>query len=276
MGKSLICLDDDLASSIALRFAAEHGRRTRGRLQVFHVEEPDRKAEPGTGWVRRSWEQGLIMAGLDKMSRLIHTEEVELHYAGPPKVVVGQKDEEVLKELHREIYDLYIEGYLNTSDPEDFYRFLSSTRFQKVSCPVMLVKNLVPLSNLVLLAGEAVPLDVLLRCLSMVYAGFSGKLEVALLYYRFSEEEGLLFQDHREAGTYLEKAEEKLSTAGWKDVKYQVVQGRPEEAAAHLRNYGPVISTSPARRSPRAELLALLSNPLLLGKAASFRIPKES
>ncbi len=269
MWKSLIYLDEDLPSSIALRFAAEQANKTSGRLQVFHVEDPGKKAAPGTGWVRRSWEQGLVKAGLDEVHRLLKTEKVNCPHVGSPKVLVGQRDDEVLNELRHGVYDLYIEGYLNTSSIKDFFHLLNSRRFQNITCPVMLVKNMVPVHNILILAGEAVPFEALIPCFGKIYETFDGHLDITLLYYQFREEKELVFQERKEAGSYLDRAESMLAAAGWEDIECQVVQGTPEQAAVYMRNYGLVISTFPSRQTPRAELLALLSNPMLLCKPKS-------
>lgn len=274
MWKSLIYLDEDLPSSIALRFAAEQANKTSGRLQVFHVETPGKKAAPGTGWVRRSWEQGLVKAGLDEVHRLLKTEKVNCPHVSSPKVLVGHRDDEVLSELRHSMYDLYVEGYLNTSSTKDFFHLLNSRRFQDTTCPVMLVKNMVPVHNILILAGEAVPLEALLPGFEKIYGTFDGQLDITLLYYRFGEEKELVFQTRKEAGSYLDRAEDMLAAAGWEDVECQVVQGTPEQAAVYMRNYGLVVSTFPSRQTPRAELLALLSNPLLLCKPKKPR-PKK-
>jgi len=264
MWTSLIYLDEDLPSSMALRFAAEQGNRTKGRLQVLHAQDPGSKAVPGAGWVRRSWEEGLLKAGTDDVNRLLKTEKVDCPHAGAPRVVIGTRDEAVVEELRRRNYDLYIEGYLNTSNTDDFFHLLDRPRFRDTKVPVMLVKNLVPVHNILMLAAESVPFEVVLPCFSKIYDDLDGSPDITLLYYRFAEEKELLFLDQAEAGSYLNRAGRLLSEAGREDVEFQVVQGTPEQAALYMRNYGLVVSTFPTRRSPRAELLALLSNPLLL------------
>ncbi len=274
MWRSLIYLDEDLPSSIALRFAAEQANKTGGRLQVLHVEDPGKKAAPGTGWVRRSWEQGLIKAGLDEVHRLLKTEKVNCPHISSPKILVGSRDDEVLNELRHGMYDLYVEGYLNTSSTKDFLKLLNGKRFQNTTCPVMLVKNMVPVHNILILAGEAVPFEVLLPYFEKIYGTFDGQLDITMLYYRFGEEKELVFQAREEAGSYLYKAEEMLAAAGWEDVECQVVQGTPEQTAVYMRNYGLVFSSFPSRQTPRAELLALLSNPVLLCKPKKARSKK--
>ena len=55
--KTLVAVDADLASSIAIRYACDLANRTGMQLQTIHVVEPEEQGHtPGTGWVRRTWE----------------------------------------------------------------------------------------------------------------------------------------------------------------------------------------------------------------------------
>ncbi len=268
MKKALIYLEEDLRSSIALRFAADQLKWTKGRIQVIHVAEPDAKTSAGTGWVRRTWERGILEACADEVRRVLKTENVACPPAGEPKVLIGDRDEAVLDEMRRGGYDLYIEGFLNTSDTRDFYDFVGRRRFKETSQPVLIAKNMVPEHNVVILAGESVPAETVTNCVATIYGNARNELDLTLLYYRFSQEHELLFKQRHEAGSYIDRAESLLKDAGWTNAEYLVIQGTPEQASAYLRNYGVVVSSFPVRQSPRTDVLALLSNPLLLCKPA--------
>ncbi len=262
--KTLLYLEESLPASIALRFVDQQARMLGMAVQPFHVEEPDKKLQAGTGWVRRSWERGVVGAGLEEVLRLLKTEKVDLPGAGQPRVVVGDRDAEVLEELQHTMYDQYAEGYLNTARTEDFVTFLSQRRFQKMTVPVLVAKNLVPAERVVLLVGDGVDVERLVPAFLRLYGKVLAGLDLSVICYRFQEKEQLAFLDRQEGGGPFERLEAMLAVAGGAAVEYLVVQGSPESMAIYLQEHGLVATTFPTRRGPRMELLALLANPLLL------------
>lgn len=270
MQKSLIYLNEDLASSIALRFAAQTAKQTGMRLQTIHVEEPDGEVQAGTGWVRRTWEQGLVQAGRDAVHRLLKTEKISGPFAGEAKVLVGTPDKEILEELRRNGYALYIEGYLNTANTRDFYELLASDHLRETSHPVMVVKNLVPAESILLLVGEAVDATRLISDFTRLYTGTGERpdVDLTIIYYRFRESTELRFLAKNALGSELDGIEVSMAENGWLESEILVMEGTPEQAAQYVRDHGLVVSSFPTRNTPRAELLALASNPILLFKQA--------
>jgi len=264
MLKALLYVDEDLPSSIALRFAAQQAKLTAMQLQIIHVEEPDPKKQAGTGWVRRSWEKTLEETGREEVRRLLKTEKIDFSLAGSHKVMVGSRDDEVQEECRYGCYDLYIEGYLNTANVNDFYKFLQARRFQDVTAPVLLAKNLVPVERILLLVSEAVDSEQVVSTLKKLYGDCRENIDLSVLYYRFKENSEIAVLEKKESGSYLERMEGQLAEAGFGENDYLVLEGTPEQAATYLRDHGLVVTSFPTRKSPRQELLALLSNPVLL------------
>ena len=155
MKRALIYLEENLPASLALRFADQQAEKMNITLHPIHVEEPDEKLQAGTGWIRRSWEQGVTESGMQEVQRLLKTEKVSNDYTMEPVITVGDRDKEVISQWNAGLYNLYIEGYLNTTNGKDFARFLDSERLQKIRGPFLIVKNMVPSDRLLLLIGEA-------------------------------------------------------------------------------------------------------------------------
>ncbi len=265
MLKSLIYLDENLQSSIALRFADKQAQLLDMTLQVIHVEEPDKKLQAGTGWVRHSWERGLVATGQEEIKRLLKTENIKCRVL-TPIVVVGDKQQETLNELRMGMYNMYIEGYLNTSNINDFIRQIHSHLYQEAPCPVLMVKNLTPPDQILFLIGEGTDLERLVAKFSMLYKEVHRPLDITILYYAYKELHQIQFTDKGEAGSYVAEAEELLEKEGWIGLESMVVKGTPEQLAEYVKDYGLIITAFPERRSPKLELLALASNPLLLCK----------
>lgn len=265
MIKGLLALDENLASSIALRYAARLVTMLPLQLQAGHVEIPDEKQYvKGTGWVRRTWEQGVMDAGRQAIQRLLNTEKVGCPFIGVPKVFVGDRDDELLEELGTGGYDLFLEGNLNTSNINDFYKLVSSPLYAKSPCPVMVVKNLVAGKRVALLCGDGVDHEALIpRTLTLLNGnGF----DFDLLFYRYQENGGPVIMGKEEAGSVLFAAEELLRAENRRAMSSQVVCGTPEGVADMLKKYMVVASSFPLRRSPRLELLAHCPSPVLFCK----------
>lgn len=265
MIKGLLALDENLASSIALRYASKLVEILPLQLQAAHVETPDEKQHSaGNSWVRRTWEKGLQEAGLLAIQRLLNTEKVPCPFIGPPKVFVGDRDEMLFEELRTGGYDLFMEGYLNTSNVGDFSALLSSRLYTRTHCSIMIAKNLVTSHSAVLLCGDGVDHTTFIPQALHILAGSDFNLD--LLFFRFQENEEPVFMDKKEAGSTLLEAEELLLAGDRRAKNTQVVCGTPERVADLLKKYSVAASSFPTRKSPRLELLAHCPSPVLLCK----------
>lgn len=265
MIKGLLYLDENLASSIALRYASHLTQLMQMQLQMIHVEEPDRKQHSaGSGWVRRTWEKGLQESGLRAVQRLLNMEKVHCNFSGPPKVLVGDREDEILEELRIGGYDLFLEGNLNTADEADFYDLIGSRLYTKLSCPVMIVKNMLVTEKVLVLCGDGVDHRRLIPQFLKIMDG--ARFDLELLFYKYQENEEPDFLDKSAAGGFLEEAETILNDNGWVPSQSMVLSGTPEQVGDYLRNYGLVVSTFPTRKSTRMETLAHAPSTVLLCK----------
>jgi len=264
MKKALVYLDEDLPSSMALRYAAAHTGQLGMALQVIHVVEPSPRGRDDSGRVNRSWEKKLLAEGSDEVSRLVKTENIAYVKAGEPKIVLGDKDTETLQELKGGSFALYFEGFMNGTNNTGFLDFLDAKRFQEMSCPLLIVKNLVSHENLLLLVDDEVDAEMVVSELNRLYGGLKNTLNLTVLYYRYMNAKELTFLERKEAGHQLDIVDEQLDRLGWSDPEWMCMQGQPDKAAEYMRGYGLVVTVFPAGRNRRAELLACLTNPVLL------------
>ena len=70
MIKTLVSLNADLASSIAFQYSCRLKQFVDMNLRVIHVEEVEGHP-PGSGWVRSTWERGLIHTAREEISQLM-------------------------------------------------------------------------------------------------------------------------------------------------------------------------------------------------------------
>ncbi len=254
MLKTLLYINEDLPSSIALRFVDYLNKFVKLSLHLIHVEEPDEKDHVGRGWVQRAWEDGVTASGQRLVNRMLRTENITCPLAGRPKVFVGERDRKILYELRNGLYELYVEGYLKTADPDQFFQILSSPLYTKTSCPILLVKNLSISKKCALLCADSVDPRLLVEK-SMEVLGNSG-FSFDIVYFKFSEARELRFQDRSEGGIHLKITENLLKEKQKKIDDITVVSGTPEQVGEYLKEYAVVVTTLPKRKSMRMHVLA--------------------
>jgi hypothetical protein len=266
MLKTLVSLNADLASSIALRYACQMASKVGMVLQTIHVEEPGAEGHPvGTGWVRRTWEKALLKTGEEEIAQLIQAEKSSCPPLAGPKMFVGDREEEILHELEREPYDLFIEGALHTFPSVNFYKKIHSRLYRHTSCPVILVKNLVKLDRVALLLRGGVDPARVVKTFLKIFEG--AEVEVDLLYCKFQHGSGDPFQETEDPDAILSAAKALLQDGGRSPKESRVSQDTPEGLGDLFKDYGLVVSSiqrGGSKADPLTELLSRIPSPILL------------
>jgi hypothetical protein len=266
MIKVLVAVDSDLASSIALRYGCQLANLMEVELQTIHVKEPGLEGPAtGAGWARRTWEKELLQKGKDEIAQLLKAESSFCPVLSKPLIVIGDREEEILHELQRGAYDLFVEGIPSVSSSSKLYQKIHSSLYQHMGCPFILVKNLLPLQKvLLLLSDEADPRN-LISTFLRIFRG--AKIGVDLLSYKF-QQTGLSFSPGEEEGDRrIKDAGRLLASEGWTPDQSRVAQGPPAGLAEHLQEYGLVLAAIDRSFSKKSQLLALLdyvSSPVLV------------
>jgi len=99
----LISIENNLASSISLRYICKKSQKVSMFIQPIHIEEPTQRHYPfGAGWVRKTWERTLVNTTKDEIENFVKTEATSCRGLTKVKIVVGDKEKEILKELEGE------------------------------------------------------------------------------------------------------------------------------------------------------------------------------
>lgn len=266
MIKVLVAVESDLASSIALRYGCQLANLMEVELQTIHVKEPGLEGPAtGAGWARRTWEKELLQKGKDEIAQLLKAESSFCPVLSKPLIFIGDREEEILNELKRGAYDLFVEGIPSVSSSAKLYQKIHSSLYQHMGCPFILVKNLLPLQKvLFLLSDEADPRQ-LISTFLRIFGG--AKIGIDLLSYTFKQT-GLSFSPEEEVGDRrIKDAGRLLGSEGWTPVQSRVAQGPPAELVEHLQEYGLVLAAIDRSFSKKSRLLALLdriSSPVLI------------
>jgi len=265
MIKTLVSVDMDLASGIALRYAYQQANLINMKLQAIHVEKPNSKEKvPAGGWMRNKWEKAILDKGQEEMARLLNTAKLNSSVWGPPKVLIGDREEEIIYELQRGLYDLFIEGILASFDISDFYKLIDSRLYQNMPCPALVVRNLADVRSILLLLSGGPDFRQFISNFLKIFNG--AKADLDILHYTFRESGELVFQEKGESDV-LRDAESLLTDQGWPPKKTQAVQGTPEQLARYIKDYGLIASSVHRRgaaKTPLLEVLGRVPSPLLL------------
>jgi hypothetical protein len=267
MIRALILVDNRLASSIALRYACRLANQTDMDLQTIYIEESEQEERPpGTGWVKRTWEKGLLVSAGAEISQLIDEEKATCPTLRKPKMLVGRREMEILRELDEGSFDLFIEGVLYTFNPAHFRAKFQTRLYGEVPCPILMVKNLVDLKKGVILLEDNTDLWSLIPSLFKTLEGTDLKFD--LLHVKLTKPGRLSFRegeralesvDAGETDERIASARKMLAEAGWSPQGTKVLRGVPTEIADCLEDYGLVVACLPRQTHGKNATLELLS-----------------
>ena len=266
MIKTIVSLEANLASNIALRYACRLANLIDIELHTIHVMEPDSESPPpGSGWVRKTWEGAMLTSGQAEISRMVKAERASFPRLGPPKMSVGNREKEIFYELQSGFYDLFVEGALHTFNSSPFYSRIHSWFYRNTPCPIILVKNLVSLEKVLLVLSSEVNYAKLIATFLKFFKGV--KVGIDLIYCDFNAHAKSVRPKGEDADTILRNAEKILSENEMPPAHCRVVQNSPDKAAELMQSYGLVASSiyrQTSQKSPLLELLSRTPYPLFL------------
>jgi hypothetical protein len=266
--KALIAVKDDLASSIAIRYACQLAALTGLKPQTLYVVKPDEQGRtPGTGWVRQTWEDAIVSKGRDSIVQLIQAEKAACPELGNPKMAAGRRDMEILHELQVSDYDLFTEGILHAFEPANFLKKIHSRLYRNLPCPVLMVKNLISLEKGILAVGEDRDMP---ACIAVFFKLFEGiQVDLDLISCRFDSKLAAAAAESPEGQeTGLHSAENMLTEKGRTARTSRIIQGAPDSLDQALRDYGLVLTSlrrENLAENPMVELLSRTPCPVLIG-----------
>jgi hypothetical protein len=235
-------------------------------LQPIHVKEPEQKGNLfGTGWVRHTWEHALAEKGKEEINQLIRTEKPNCPALAAPRVVLGNREEEILRELQAGAYDLFMEGALASFNVNDFRNLVRSKLYQNVPCPIVVVKNLVPLEKTSLLLYEGMDAHRLIK--EYVHVFKEAKLALDLLYYTPGTSDTIHITEADLSEPTISSAKQLLEDAQLPPHSTQRIAGTPQQVGEYLADYalvGAAIIDEAGKKNPILTVLARTPSPVFI------------
>ena len=266
MIKTLVSLNADLASDIAIRYACRLPQFADLNLQAIHVEEVEGHS-PGTGWVRNTLERGLLYTAQEEISDLIRATRSSYHTLDTPIIRVGEREDELLREIKDGSYDLFMEGILNSFSPVNFYRRLQSGLYRQAPCPVLLVKNLAVPDRTAILFRDHTDLAPLVSTFSKIFT--KPGQETDLIHFSFPDPGRKGFKENvtdaepssrKNAYRLLEDAKAMLLEDSRYPNESWIIQNTPEKLSEFLADYGLVVIQMPRNTFQKSRAMELLSH----------------
>ncbi len=257
MIKTLVSIDADLASSIALRYTCQLAKTTEVDIQTIHIQEASATGlAMGSGWARRTWEKEMVEEGKKEISSLLVAESSFCPVLKEPLVLAGDHDKEILKELERGQYDLYVEGGSALFTPKTLAKRVESRIYQQASCPVLLVPNLLPLSDVLCIIRDDAGCRRVFSSLQRLFPTTGLQVDISLSSLR-----------PQDAASFQEDTARKMAAEyGWTIRSTRDFHGQAESLVGAMKNYGLMVVAMdrPIKaRNPLVEILGQLSLPTL-------------
>jgi len=269
MINALVSLNADLASSIAFRYTCRLMEYVDMRLQTIHVEEADKEGfPPGSGWIRSTWEKGLLQTAREDIAQLINTEKSTCPPLDAAIVRIGEHDDELLHEIEKKSYDLFVEGVLSSFQAHSFYQKMRSKLYRFAPCPILLVKNLVQPNRVALLFEDMSDIQPLASTVSTLFGPKKATLDLVHFGFKTPDKPALRIPVHDEpmptghenAAKLLDAAKDLFTERGWVPNGTWIVQDTSRKISEFLSDFGLVGACIPRNVNKDSHLLDLLSD----------------
>jgi hypothetical protein len=263
MLKTLVAIEVDLASSMAIRYACDLGNLIPMELYPVYVKAPPPEVPAtGTGWVRHTWEREVVEMGTEEIQEMLASEQESCPMLKEPQVIYGDRDYELRKIEGQGKFDLYVEGAPYPYTPANIQRRLQSKFYQKLTCPLIWLRVLRKIHRVLVVCPDLVSARAVLPAVSKLWSGCPTPIQLALPPQTGYGGPGDALREE------ARKALADLETGGCSVAVMEVADwssGGPDPAT--LKDYGLVavaLERAVKRDQPRLSWLAQVKNPLML------------
>ena len=266
MIKALVSVYPDLASVIAMNYACRLSTLCAMEIQPIFVKEPEEGDKaPAVGWVRQTWENGLLDIEQEAINKLIESERSEYTRLGSLQVIRGHRDEAILDNLYEGGYDLFVEGSISRFEKSELLQRTRSRLYQNLPCPILIARNLMDFNRILVIIEDTPAAHELLHFLVKLFRDIT--LRFDLFYCRMLDSGPL--EPIPSSADLFKEAVGILHGAGLKPEKKIALQGTPKDLATQIEEYSMIAATlprQPRRNSGLIELLSDTPSPILFNR----------
>jgi hypothetical protein len=263
MIKTLVAIEVDLASSMAIRYACQLGNILDLELHPIYVKAPPPEVPTtGTGWVRRTWERELVAAGKEEIQEMLASEMETCPTLHEPRVLYGDREYELMHIMEHEPFNLYVEGAPYPFTPANIQRRLHTKFYQRLQVPLIWLRVLRKINQALVICQDQASARALLPVIRNLWSGCATPINLGV-----PPQEG--YGGARDAlRQEITAAREELEAAGCQaavqEIPALVSAGPPPE---FTKDYGLVavsLERAIKKENPQLQWLSQVKAPLLL------------
>lgn len=273
MIRTLVSVNPDLASVIAVNYACHLSRSIPMGIQPVFVKEPEPERDfPGLGWVRHTWENSVLSIEHEAVNHLIEAEKVNCPALIRPMVLTGKREEMILSCLLGGAYDLFVEGSVSSFEKTAFIRQINAPLYRNIPCPVIIARNLIELHKVLLVFDQESGIGKVVPAMKTLFRETTLPFDVM---YCSIVERGRPVEPIEPSEGLFQHADSLLQRAGLQPERRLALQGGPENLARQIEEYSLIAISLPSEQTRDErffEMLADVSSPILLCR----RRPKKS
>ncbi|MDQ7031467.1 MAG: hypothetical protein Q9M37_01945 [Desulfonauticus sp.] len=248
----LIYLDDNLISSISLRYICAQARFVPMSIRPFHVEVRGQRHYPfGVGWVRRTWENTVKETSREFIENFIKTEIHSCPGLLTAKIVVGDTETELLKEIKTGKYDLFVIGMLRSFGFYSFYDFLNGSLIKQIKLPILLVRNITHYKSVYFLIDRYTDVHAMLQNYFSLYKDLP--YNIFFCHYAYNDQETNEFKNK------LIKIKDCFKDFEL-DISKVIQLPTSVEESAHLLRTGDMVVASIEKNGAKTAITDILAN----------------
>jgi hypothetical protein len=260
MIKTLVAIEVDLASSMAIRYACQLGNLIQMELYPVYVKPPPPEVpSTGTGWVRHTWEREIVEMGKEEIQEMLASEMETCPLMQEPRVIYGDREYELLKIVDQEKFNLYVEGAPYPFNPVTIYKRLHFKFYQKLASPLIWLRILRKINQVLVVCLDPPGTRSLVRDFQTLWSGCSTPLHLAV-----PPQDNITETLRQE----VQRGREALEAAGCQVVLQEAIPatgwGPPVEI---MQDYGLVavsLERALKKDSPQLQWLTQVKAPLML------------
>jgi len=172
MVKTLVAIEVDLASSFAIRYACRLGHLIQMEIHPIYVKFPSPEAPmTGVGWARHTWEREVVESGQAEIQDMLASERESCPVLQEPRVIYGDREIELLNDVEKEPFDLYIEGAPYPFNQATIYRRLHARFYQRLACPLIWLRSVRKINRVTAWCVDPMGTRALVEALTHLFAG---------------------------------------------------------------------------------------------------------
>jgi hypothetical protein len=263
MIKTLVAIEVDLASSLAIRYACQLGNLLDLEVHPVYVKAPPPEVpSTGVGWVRHTWEREIVAMGKEEIQEMLAGEMESCPMLQEPRVIYGDREYELNRIMEQEPFRLYVEGAPYPFTPANIQRRLNTKFYQRLQVPLIWLRVLRKIDQALVVCQDKAAALALMPVMQQLWTGCATPLHLGVPPQEGYGGAGDVLR--REVSTGREELEAAGCQVTVKEIAALATGGPPPEVT---KDYGLVavsLERGIKKDSPQLQWLAQLKSPLML------------